>query len=297
MLEVLGTGLSGLVGSRIVQKISSKYNFTNLDLTTKVDITNLNQIEQKISCSKADILIHLAAFTDVDKAWEERQNKDGLCYKINVIGTQNIAQACKKFNKHLIHISTDFVFDGEKTEPYTEEDKPNPIEWYGQTKLWAEEEVKNSGCQYVILRIAYPFKAKSAPKNLEPRVKLDLVRKLIDKLKKGETLNMYFDQIFTPTFIDDIVQVIDYCLVNKPLGFYHCVGSSFISPYNFAALVAQVFGFDKRLVGKATVRQVKQKQLRPRQVYLAVANQKLVKEFGIKMSTIEEALENIKQQL
>jgi dTDP-4-dehydrorhamnose reductase len=297
MLEVLGTGLSGLVGSRIVQLYSSKFNFTNLDLTAGIDITNLNQIEQKISCSKSDTLIHLAAFTDVDRAWEEWNNKKGLCYKINVIGTKNIAQACKKFNKYLIHISTDFVFDGEKTDPYTEEDKPNPIEWYGQTKLWAEGEVEKSGCRYVILRIAYPFKAKPAPPNLETRVKLDLVRKLADKLKRGETLNMYFDQIFTPTFIDDIAKVINYCLTNKPQGLYHCVGSSFISPYNFAALVAQVFGFDKKLIKKATVKQVEQKQLRPRQVYLAISNQKLVKEFGIKMSTVEEALESIKHQL
>lgn len=286
MQQVLGTGLSGLVGSRIVELFGSQYDFLNLDLTTGVDITKPEEIEQEISSSKAKHLIHLAAFTDVSKAWEQKdEGGESLCYKVNVLGTKNIAQACKKHNKFLIHFSTDFVFDGEKTSPYTEEDKPHPIEWYGQTKLWAEEEVKKSGCYYTILRIAFPFKAKQSPPNLEPNPKLDLIRKIKSKLQEGKELNMFFDQIITPTFINDIAKVVDYCIKNNPVGTYHCVGSSPISPYDLASMIAQAFDFDKTLINKTTISQANQPGLRPRQVYMGLSNKKLEKDFGIKMKT------------
>ena len=287
MQQIIGTGLSGLVGSRIVELLGNQYDFQNLDLTSGVDITKAEEIEQKISSSKAKHLIHLAAFTDVSKAWEQRnEGKESLCYKVNVVGTKNIAKACKKHNKFLIHFSTDFVFDGDKTSPYTEEDKPRPIEWYGQTKLWAEEEVKKSGCYYAILRIAFPFKKKESFSGLEPNPKLDLVRKIISKLQGGEELKIFFDQIITPTFIDDIAKVVEYCIKNNPIGTYHCVGSSQISPYDLASMVAEKFNLNKTLIKKTSIKQANQPGLRPRQVYMGLSNKKLEKDFGIKMKTV-----------
>ena len=297
MQQILGTGLSGLVGSRIVELFENQYDFQNLDLTSGVDITKPEEIEQKISSSKAKHLIHLAAFTDVSKAWEQRnEGQESLCYKVNVVGTKNIAKACKKHNKFLIHFSTDFIFDGEKTSPYTEEDKPHPIEWYGQTKLWAEEEVKNSGCYYTILRIAFPFKEKQSSKELEPNPKLDLVRKIKNKLEKGEELRMFFDQVITPTFIDDIAKAVDYCIKNNPIGTHHCVGSNPISPYDLASIIAEKFNLDKTLIKKTTIRQANQSGLRSRQIYMGLSNKKLEKAFGIKMKTPKEALETLKNQ-
>jgi len=287
MQQIVGTGLSGLVGSRIVELLSSKFKFTNFDLSTGIDITNREKIEQKIFYSKSNSIIHLAAFTDVDKAWQEKENKDGLCYKVNVVGTKNVAQACKSSHKYLIHISTDFVFDGKKSVQYNESDKPHPIEWYGQTKLWAEEEVKKSGCKAVILRIAFPYGPK-------PFAKLDIVHRIIKKLKQKENLNLFYDTVITPTFIDDIAEVVNYCLVNRPTGIYHCVGSSSISPYNLASLVAQKFNFDKTLIKKASLANLKGENLRPRQQYLDISNRKLESDFGIKMLTIEDALEKIR---
>jgi len=286
-LQILGTGLSGLVGSRIVELLGDKYEFVNLDLTSGVDITKPEEIEQKISSSKSKHLIHLAAFTDVSKAWDQRnEGEESLCYKVNVVGTKNIAQACKKHNKYLIHFSTDFVFDGDKTSPYIEEDKHHPIEWYGQTKLWAEEEVKKSGCYYTILRIAFPFKKKESPLNLEPNPKLDLVRKIKSKLQEGEELKIFFDQIITPVFIDDIAKVVDYCIQNNPIGTYHCVGPTSISPYDLASIVAEKFNLDKTLIKKTSIKEANQPGLRPRQVYMGLSNKKLEKDFGIKMKTI-----------
>ena len=297
MQTITGTGLSGLVGSRIVELLSEKYSFENLDLTTGVDVTNPNIIDQKISSSVGNVVVHTAAFTDVDKAWEQQGDKTGLCYRINVLGTRNIAQACQKFNKYLIHISTDFVFDGKKRLPYTEEDKPNPIEWYGQTKLWAEEEVINSKAKNIILRISFPYKAKFSLPKLEPNPKLDLVRKIIEKLKTNQPTFMFFDQIITPTFIDDISKVIDYCILNRPAGLYNCVGSQVLSPYDLASIVAGAFSLDKSLIRKSTIKLFEGENFRPRQIYQAVSNKKLENDFGIKMSTINEALQKIKVQI
>src|SRR4030042_2472259 len=166
-MKIIGTGLSGLVGSRIVELLQNKNQFADFALDSGVDITDELKLKKAFSQNKdAKTVIHLAAFTDVNEASKQTNDKNGLCYRINVLGTENVAQLCAKNAKYLIHISTDFVFDGKKDGAYSEEDQPNPIEWYGQTKLWAEEKIKNSGCRYLILRIAFPYKAQAAATNL-----------------------------------------------------------------------------------------------------------------------------------
>ena len=111
-MNIVGTGLSGLVGSKFVELYSNKYSISNLDLTAGVDITKEDDVMRAVEASNSPALIHLAAFTDVNKAFEQTGDKDGVCYKVNVTGTQNIANACKKTGKHLVHVSTAFVFDG-----------------------------------------------------------------------------------------------------------------------------------------------------------------------------------------
>lgn len=315
-MKIIGTGLSGLVGSRIVELLSDKHEFISFSLDSGVDITNISLLKEKFLENKeAEAILHLAAFTDVSSAWEQDNDKNGTCYKVNVLGTKNIAQLCSQNKKYLIHISTDFIFDGGKPARrftcrrhgkagpppggYTELDKPKPIEWYGKTKYLAEKEIEKSGCDYLILRIAFPFKAKPSPKNLEPQVKLDLVRKIKKRLEEGETLHMFSDQIITPTFIDDIANIVVYSIKVKPQGIYHCTGSSHFSPYQIAAKIAQSFNLDKNLIKKASLKEfIKENpNLRPRQQNLSMSNKKLEKDLGIKMLTFDKALEKIKLQL
>lgn len=303
-MKIIGTGLSGLVGSRIVELLSDKYEFISFSLDSGVDITDFNLLKKKFLENKdAEAVIHLAAFTDVSAAWKQKGDKNGVCYKVNVLGTQNIAQFCAQNRKYLIHISTDFVFDGKNPPPggYTEGDEPSPLkdEWYGQTKYLAEQEIEKSDCNYVILRIAYPFKAKLSPKNLEPQVKLDLIRRIKKRLEGGETLDMFTDQTITPTFIDDISSAILKCIKARPKGIYHCTGSSRLSPYKIATKIAQKFNLDKSLIKKASLKEFKGKnpKSRPRQQSLAMSNKKIKKDLGIKMLAFDEALEKIKRQL
>ncbi len=301
-VKIIGTGLSGLVGSRIVELLSSKYDFVNLSLETGVDITNLSLLDKKFKeLPYTKLVLHLAAFTDVSSAWIQNENKNGSCYQVNVIGSKNIAQLCKNYNKYLIHISTDYIFDGYNppTGGYKETDVPNPIEWYGKTKLWAEQEVQKSGCRNAILRIAFPYKAEFSPKNLELKIKLDLVRDIKAKLESGEKINRFTDQIITPTFIDDIAKVIDKMIKVKSKGIYHCVGSTSLSPYELAIKIADVFKLDKTLINKSSLEEFIKTidDDRPRQKNLSLSNQKLERELGIKMATIDQGLNKIKNQL
>ena len=242
---------------------------------------------------------NMAAFTDVTAAHEQDGNKEGSCYRVNVLGTKNIVRACQELDKHLIHISTDFVFDG-KNPPaggYTEKDRPNPIEWYGKTKLLAEEAVQENLENWTILRLAFPYKAKRSRPELEPKVKPDLVRKIKGRLEEREELRMFSDQVITPTFIDDVAVVMDYVFCNRPRGIYHMVGSTPISPFDLARKVAETFDLDKGLVKQTSLVEFMKTNSRPRQQKMALSNRKLSQEFGIKMKTVDEGLSEIKKQL
>lgn len=289
-MTIIGTGLSGLVGSRIQELLSSKHQFIDFSLDSGVDITNMNLLETAFQENKqAVVVLHLAAFTDVNVAWDQRGDKNGLCYQVNVIGTRNIAQLCTLYNKYLLHISTDFVFDGTKKTLYNEDDQPNPIEWYGQTKYWAEEEVKKSRAKYCIARIAFPFRAHFPQK-------LDLVRKIIKDLKENSLPPMFTDQIITPTFIDDIAHAL-YSLINRTAqGVYHVVGSTLVSPFELAVRIAEIFGFNKKTIKKGSLGSFLQRDGRPRQKYLALSNKK-IENLGVKMRLLDESLKEIKNQL
>lgn len=295
MKKILGTGLSGLIGSRIVELLGNKFDFQNLDLTTGIDITNKNQLTSEISKSKADTLIHLAAFTDVNQAWEQRGDKKGLCYQVNVIGTQNLAEICQRYQKYLVYFSTDFVFNG-KNPPasgYTEKDQPGPIEWYGQTKYWGEQEVEKTLDNFCIVRPAFPFRAKFEPK-------IDIVRRVIKGLEEKSLYPMFTDQITNPTFIDDIALGLEEIIEVKPKSIFHLVASSFQSPYELALQIAEVFGFDKKLVKKGSLAKFQKTQppsARPWHKYLGFSNKKAKREFGIDMSTLREGLEKMKAQM
>lgn len=288
---VIGTGLSGMIGSRLTEMFKEEFEFINLDLTTGVDITNHEQVNQALVKYPQVTVIHFAAFTDVSRAYTETGDKNGLVYKVNVLGTKNISEACQKNNLHLIHVSTDFVFDGQNppANGYTETDKPQPIEWYGQTKLWAEEEVIKSGCQAVIARLAFPFRAKFEPK-------ADLVRKILASLKTNTLHPMFNDQIITPTFIDDICQALKVFVIKKTTGIYHVVGSTSLTPYDLALKIALVFNL-KAEIKSSSFKDFLKTDPRPRQQYLRINNDKLKSDLGIEMKDIDTALQIYKSQL
>jgi dTDP-4-dehydrorhamnose reductase len=292
-VKVVGTGLSGLVGSRIVELFGDKYQFVDFSLDSGVDILDKVVLEEAFKENRdAKAVLHLAAFTDTNVAHDQRGDKKGLCYRLNVVGTKNILNQCQRYGQYLVHFSTDFVFSGGKSGVYTEEDQPDPIDWYGQTKHEAEKAVLASGLPAAIVRIAFPYRANFAPKQ-------DLVRKIIAGLANKNLYPMFFDQIITPTFIDDIARGIDYFLANKTSGVFHLVGSESLSPYRLAQKITREFNFDSSLVKKGNLEGYQKglpKNSRPWQKNLALNNQK-VSSLGIKMSDIDRGLRELKEQI
>lgn len=290
MQKILATGATGLVGSRFVELFGDKYEVVNMDLTTGVDITKLETLKKVIDVNPdAKVLIHLAAFTDTASAFTQSDDKNGICYLVNVEGTRNIANICQERGIHLVHISTDFVFDGKKVTPYTEDDPTSPIEWYGETKAMAEEVVRTSGVSYTIVRLSYPYRAHF-------EAKPDLVKKIRFGLESGKLYAQFSDSVITPTFIDDIARSFDKIVELKPQGILHTVGSDSVSPYQLAQKVAVTYGFDALSVKEGSLTEYLKSAARPFARKVAMSNAKATKLLGLDFATFDEGLAQIKKQ-
>ncbi|MFH0864188.1 MAG: NAD(P)-dependent oxidoreductase [Candidatus Gottesmanbacteria bacterium] len=304
-IKILGTGLTGLVGSRIVELLSDHCEFENLSLETGVDITNREQVKKRIVDSPARVILHLAAKTDVDGCENDREKdikilknndfdqqkniwqKEKTAWWINVEGTKNIVAAAKKSNKKMIYISTDFIFDGTK-DFYDENDIPNPVNWYGVTKYEGEKIIRKSGLSFLICRIAFPYRAKFA-------LRKDFLRGILEKLQAGQKLSLVKDEIITPTFIDDIANALDFLINKKATGIYHVVGSSSHTPLEIAYSITRLFSLDKELISETT-RDLYFSGRASRPFSLILKNDKL-KKLGITMSVFTDGLNKIKSQL
>jgi dTDP-4-dehydrorhamnose reductase len=300
-IKIIGTGITGLVGSRIVELLKGQYEFENLSLETGVDISDKKQVAKIINDSPARVVLHLAAKTDVDGCEKDKDEdtkilKEGKIEKfaglksawaVNVEGTRNLVEAARAKGAKIIYISTDFVFDGNK-EFYTEEDFPRPVNWYGVSKLEGEKVVISSGIPYLIIRIAFPYRAVFKNKS-------DIVRNIIQRLKEESRILMVSDQMITPTFIDDIALALDFVIRNKAEGIYQVVGSDSCSPLALAQVIANTFNLDQSLIGQTT-REDYYASRAPRPFSLVLKNDKL-KKLGFKMSTLSEGLRKVKSQI
>ncbi len=287
-MQIIGTGLNGLVGSKLVDSFHDQYQFINidrLDPVHPVDITNLNEVASYIAAHEAPFIIHFAAFTDVSKAWEQKGDKNGAAYQVNVIGTRNIVAAAKQTNKHLIHISTAYVFDGEKTDSYLESDEVHPIEWYGETKALAEEEVMNSSIDWTILRIDQPFRSDAFPK-------VDLLHRIIQGLQTDKLYPQFSDHFIGPTFIDDFVKMIDWVIRTGTTGLFHASSGEKWSDFAFANLVNNQLKLGK-VVKEGQLADYLKTLNRPYQKNTALNCGKLFSLLDFKTTTIQDAVQRL----
>ncbi len=241
MKKVLVFGGSGLVGSRFIETYGQVFDIKSPP-AKEVDILNKAQISKLTEIFNPDTIINFAAFTNVENAESQKGNKEGICYLINAIGARNIAEVCKEFDKKLIHISTEYVFDGVKSEsPYTEEDGPNPINWYGTTKLFGEEFVLESGCEAAIVRICMPFSSFY-------EFKKDVARFFLEQLKAGKSIKAIEDQRVTPTIVSDIAGALKQIVEAGSSGLYHVSSTDSVSPLEFAKTIAEEFRLNYSLI-------------------------------------------------
>jgi dTDP-4-dehydrorhamnose reductase len=246
-LKLLITGASGLYGSKLAQMALSKnfevYSSDIQDLSVygnfvKLDISGKAQVDEAFKTIKPDVVVHAATLTDVDKC---ELNK-ALAWKVNVEGTKNIVEAAKTTGSFLIYISTDYVFGGE-TGRYKETDAPNPINYYGITKLKAEEIVKTQK-EYFIARPSVMYGSTPAAG------KVNFALWIIENLRKGEHVKIVTDQWNTPTLNTNLAEMTLEAIERKLTGIYHLCGATRVSRFTFAEQIADVFSLDKGLIDK-----------------------------------------------
>jgi dTDP-4-dehydrorhamnose reductase len=259
-LKLLITGASGLFGSKLAQiGLSKNFEVYSSDIQSssiyenfvKLDISGKAQVDEAFKTIKPDVVVHAATLTDVDKC---ELNKE-LAWKVNVEGTKNIVEAAKAAGSFLIYISTDYVFSGE-TGRYKEADAPNPINYYGVTKLKAEEIVKTQK-EYFIARPSVMYGSTPAAG------KVNFALWLIEKLQKGERIKIITDQWNTPTLNTNLAEMTLEVIERKLTGIYHLCGATRVSRLEFAEQIADVFSLDKGLIDKVFSSQFKLPAKRP----------------------------------
>lgn len=223
-------GASGFIGSQFVD---TSNHFLLKPSKSKLDITNAKMVWSYFKNNHFNVVVNFAAFTDLDKAEEQRGDFDASAWKVNVIGVKNIAQVCKKQNIFLIHISTDAVFAGNKTDPgpYSEthltSSSEQQLSWYGWTKRHGEEMLKSFTDNYALLRISWPV-------GLKDNFDKDYIQKLLIRIKQHTLPPLFDDQYFTITYIPDLIKVLHKLISKKKRGIYHVSSRDRCTPYQLA---------------------------------------------------------------
>ena len=250
--KILVTGQSGILGSDLVPRLDRMYNvvavsrnprpYPKLSTITNhaLDITQLDKLLSFLDDKKFDIIINCAAMTDVDRCETDRD----AARKINSDAVAILASHCAKMGSLLIHISTDYVFDG-KDGPYTEDAKTNPINYYGVTKLRAEEVVQSSGCRYIIIRTSFLYGLGA---NGGSRV----VRWILDSHREKKEIKAAVDQFSNPIYSDNLADAIVELLNSDFRGIINIAGADYMSRYEYIMTAADIFALDKSLIKKVT---------------------------------------------
>lgn len=254
MKKILITGSNGLLGQKLVELLRTKENieiiatargenrlpFTDGYEYRAMDITNRQQVLDTIEQVKPTAVINTAAMTNVDQCEFEKDN----CWKQNVNAVEYLVEACEKNDAFLLHVSTDFIFDG-KNGPYAEDAEANPISFYGWSKLAGEMAVRSSNIRWAIARtvLVYGIVNDMSRSNIILWVK--------KSLEEGKTIKVVTDQWRTPTLAEDLAQGC-YLITDKEAeGIFNISGKDFLTPYEMAIMTADYFGLDKSLISEA----------------------------------------------
>ena len=288
MKKILITGAFGQLGTSLCKVLSNESILAagRVIISTKkykcieLDITNQKKVSEIIRDYKPDIIIHLAAMTDVDGC----EKKPEIAFDVNVKATENLLTS---FKGKFIYISTDYVFDGEKG-PYLEDDKVNPISVYGKTKLYGENLVQQSDIDWVILRSNIIF-------SYSDRTKASFVNWVVDSLKKRQMITVVNDQWNNPTWTNDLAKVISKIIEKDINGLYHYGGRDYLNRLEFAKMIASTFGLDGSLIKPITTSELNWLAQRP--LKSGLYTNKIELDLGIEALPIQKALDEMVSQL
>ena len=264
-MKVFVTGVGGQLGYDVMNELAQRgHTCVGSDILPKekialpleyvqLDITDQTAVEQTISKLQPDAVIHCAAWTAVDAS--EDEDKKAKVYAINVDGTKYIAEACKKVDCKMVYISTDYVFNGEGTEPWQPDCKEYaPLNVYGDSKLKGELAVAGALEKYFIVRIAWVFGKNGN----------NFIKTMLNVGKKFDTLRVVNDQIGTPTYTFDLARLLVDMVETDKYGYYHATNEGgYISWYDFACEIFKQAGYDTKVVPVTTAEYGLSKAKRP----------------------------------
>ena len=267
--KVFVTGVNGQLGHDVSNELSKRgyvvlasdisKEYSGIDKNINynkyysLDITNKEAVDKIIEETRPDVIIHCAAWTAVDLA-EEETNKPKV-YAINVEGTRNIAEACKKIDAKMLYLSTDYVFNGEGNSPWKADDKDySPLNYYGKTKLEGEIAVSSILDKYFIVRIAWVFGLNGN----------NFIKTIIKVGKTHNEVRVVNDQIGTPTYTFDLARLLVDMIETDKYGYYHVTNEgSYISWYDFTKEIYKQYGLDTKVIPVSTLEYGLSKAKRP----------------------------------
>lgn len=299
-MKILVTGSNGLLGQKIVYACLGKYkNLVELVATARgnnrlieqigytyqpMDISIHSDVLEVIELHKPDVVIHAAAMTNVDAC---ESDKEG-CLQNNVHAVQYIVDACNKFGAHLVHVSTDFIFDG-LNGPYTEEAEPNPVSYYGWSKAEAEKIVKETSNSWAILRtiLVYGVADHMSRSNVVLWAK--------SALEKGNPINVVDDQYRMPTLAEDLAEGCLLAATQKAKGVFNISGPDYMNIFELVTRVADHFGLDKSIVHRTDSSGLNQPAKRPPRTGFDLTKSRAI--LGYNPRSFEEGLAILAEQL
>ena len=284
MKTLLITGAYGQLGDACVKFLKNNYNITLSGVSPSdggvhLDIRSKSSIKKVLSDIDPDVILNLAALTDVDGCELEPQHaKD-----INFSGVKNL---CRDFSGHFIQISTDYVFDGE-SGPYSEEYQPNPKSVYGKTKLSADNWLINNYSKSTIIRtnVLYSY---------TKRTKASFLKCVVDSLNDNQNIKVVNDQWNNPTWTESLSSVIYKIIDNQAFDLYHYGDRDILDRFDFSILISKVFNLDSSLIMPISSDELNQIAPRPRKSGLIT--KKIESELGIIPKSVETCLNEIRKQ-
>lgn len=297
-MKILITGSNGLLGQKLVHKLKADSD-VQLIATSRganrlkgqqgydyrsLDITSQQEVDQLLDEVQPDVVINTAAMTNVDAC---EHDKEG-CQKLNVDAVQYLVEACIRNYSHLVHLSTDFIFDG-KDGPYREDADPNPLSYYGKSKLAAEEIIQKSAVRAAILRTVLVYGIA------EDMSRSNIVLWAKGALEKGQPINVVDDQFRTPTLAEDLADGCILAAKKKATGIYNISGKDQLSIMQIVQQVADYWGLDKSIISPVSSKTLNQAAERP--PITGFVLDKARKDLGYEPHSFKEGLAVVDEQM
>jgi dTDP-4-dehydrorhamnose reductase len=233
-MKFLITGANGQLAKEFSTGLKEAGHETAVFDKEALDISNLDSVTETVLGCQPDIILNCAAYNFVDKAEEDFD----AAYRVNATGVKNLASLCRRNNIFMIHYSTDYIFDGTKTDLYIEEDVPNPVNRYGQSKLAGERFLTEELDTFLLFRVSWVF----------GEGKQNFLYKLVEWARKNRVLRIVYDQLSIPTYTKDIVNLTMFSISKGLKGIYHLTGSSYASRYEVSRYFLGRLGMDNLIL-------------------------------------------------